>query len=111
MLSLKRGFTLAILAAAVATMALASSASAAVPYCGGATINNANKCWGAARVMSSGEAWGTATGVCVGADQYSGTCAPTGAWAWVSVPLGQHAPWVIGTASAHSKVGEGRTFP
>lgn len=104
------GFLLAVLAALLVTMALASSASAAF-YCGGATINNANKCWGAARIMGNGQAWGTATGVCVGADLYSGTCAPTGMWASVSVPLGPHSPWVIGTAAAHTKVGEGLTFP
>jgi hypothetical protein len=113
MLTLKRGsLLLGVLAALILTMALAaSSSSSAVPYCGGATINNANKCWGAARMMHSGNAYGVSTGVCVGADLTSGTCAPTGQLANVSVPFGQHAPWVIGTAAAHTTVGAGNTFP
>jgi hypothetical protein len=110
--TLKRGsLLLSLLAALVVTMALASSSASASPYCGGQSVNNANKCWGNSRSMSGANAYGTSTGVCVGADLTSGTCAPTGQLAVVNVPLGPHAPWVIGTASAFTVVGAGNTWP
>ncbi len=89
---------LSLLAAVMVTMAIASSASAS-PFCGGQSVNNANKCWGAARALSGANAYGTSTGVCVGADLTQGTCAPTNQLAVVNMPYGQHSPWVIGTAS------------
>ena len=104
-LTLKRGkLLLGLLAALIATMALASSSASATPFCGGQKVNNANKCWGASRPMSSGAAIGQSTGVCVGADLTSGTCAPTGQVAWVSVPYNWHSPWVLGTGSAFTVV-------
>jgi hypothetical protein len=98
--TLSRGaLLLSLLAALIVTMALASSASAS-PFCGGQSVNNANKCWGNTRALSGANAYGQSTGVCVGADLTQGTCAPTGQLAVVNMPYGQHSPWVIGTASA-----------
>ena len=104
-LSMKRGsLLLTVLAALIVTMALASSSASATPFCGGQKVNNSNKCWGASRWMVYGYATGASTGVCVGADLYSGQCAPTGQAAYVYVPEGPHAPWVMGTASAFTEV-------
>jgi hypothetical protein len=104
-LTRKRGpLLLALLVALIATMALASSSASATPFCGGQYVNNSNKCWGASRWMVYGYAEGASTGVCVGADLYSGQCAPAGQDAYVYVPEGSHAPWVIGTASAFTEV-------
>jgi len=100
----KRGWVLSVLAALVLTMAFAPSSASATPFCGGQHVNNANKCWGASRYMVYGYAEGASTGVCVGADLYSGQCAPTHQVAYVYPPAGQHAPWVIGTASAFTEV-------
>jgi len=91
---------LGLFAALIVTMALASSSASASEFCGGQTVNNANKCWGAARSLSGANAYGNSTGVCVGADLTGGTCAPTNQLAVVNMPTGQHAPWVIGTAGA-----------
>ena len=103
--TMKRGrLLLGILAALIATMALVSSSAEATPYCGGQTVNNANKCWGAGRSMEYGFANGESTGVCVGADLTQGSCAPTGQTAAVVVPRGLHYPWVIGTASVFTVV-------
>lgn len=100
-LTLKKGsLILSLLAALVVTMVLTSSSASASPFCGGQKVNNASSCWGAARSMSGANAYGVSTGVCVGADQYSGTCAPTNQLAVVNVPTNQHSPWVYGTASA-----------
>lgn len=90
---------LTALAALIVTMALASSASAGIGFCGGNTVNNGNKCWGSVRAMSSANAHGNLTGVCVGADSTPGTCAPTNQNASVSVPYNNHYPWVVGTGS------------
>jgi hypothetical protein len=104
-LTMKRGSVLlGLLAALLATMALASASASATPFCGGQKVNNSNKCWGASRWMVQGFAQGASTGVCVGADAYSGSCAPAGQQAFVGVPEGSHAPWVIGTASAFTEV-------
>lgn len=104
-LRMKRGpLLLALLVALIATMALASASASATPFCGGQKVNNSNKCWGASRWMVQGFAQGASTGVCVGADAYSGSCAPAGQQAFVGVPEGPHAPWVIGTASAFTEV-------
>ena len=101
----KGGLLLALLAALIATTALASPSSAsALGFCGGQKVNNVNKCWGAPRLMGVGQAWGLSTGVCVGADLYEGSCAPTHQWAWVAVPQNTHYPWVMGTASAFTVV-------
>jgi len=103
--TMKRGsLFLGMLAALIVTMALASSSASAQAFCGGAHVNNSNKCWGASRFMVYGYAEGASTGVCVGADLYSGQCAPTHQVAYVYPPEGQHAPWVIGTASAFTEV-------
>jgi hypothetical protein len=97
--TLKKGsLLLSVFAALLVTMALAASSASAVGFCGGSTVNNANKCWGAPRAMSGATAHGNLTGVCVGADTYSGTCAPTNQNASVSVPYGTHYPWILGTA-------------
>lgn len=105
-LTMKRGrLLLGLLAALIATMALASSSASATPFCVGQKVNNVAKCWGASRVMEVGWAEGDNTGVCVGADLTAGSCAPTGQTAIVGVPRGPHAPWVIGTASAFTTVG------
>lgn len=99
--SLKRGsLVLGLLAALLVTMALGASSASAVGFCGGSTVNNANKCWGAPRVMNAATAHGSLTGVCVGADTYSGTCAPTNQNASVSVPHGTHYPWILGTGGS-----------
>lgn len=96
---LKRGtFVLCLLVALMVTLTVAPSASAS-PYCGGQWVNNASSCYGAARAMSGANAYGTSTGVCVGADTYYGTCAPTNHLAVVNTPYGVHVPWVYGTAS------------
>jgi uncharacterized membrane protein len=106
-LTMKRGrLFLGLLAALVAAMALASSSSSAASFCVGQKVNNTNKCWGASRSMQQAYAEGQSTGVCVGADLTAGSCAPTGQQAFVGVPPGPHAPWVIGTASAFTVVGE-----
>jgi hypothetical protein len=98
-LMLKKGSVLlAVLAVSIVTMAFASSASAS-PFCGGQWVNNASSCFGAQRAMSGANAYGTSTGVCVGASNVSGTCAPTNQFAVVNVPFGQWVPWVYGTAS------------
>lgn len=110
-LTLKRSSLLfSLFAALIVTMALASSSASASPFCGGQSVNNTNKCWGAIRSMSGANAYGQSTGVCVGADLTQGTCAPTGQLAVVNVPTGSHAPWVIGTASAFTVVGAGNTW-
>lgn len=102
----RSGLLLALLAALIATMALAASSASASPFCGGQKVNNANKCWGAGRLMMVAYGMGESTGVCVGADLVQGTCAPAGQLAGVGgfayeVP---HYPWVIGTASAFTVV-------
>lgn len=89
---------LSALATLIVTMAFASSASAGNAFCYAQTVNNQNKCWGDSRAMHSATAHGNHTGVCVGADTVSGTCAPTNQTASVSVPFGQHYPWILGTA-------------
>ncbi len=100
-LTFKKGTVLlSVLAALIVTMALGASSASASNFCGGSTVNNANKCWGNARALSGATAHGTLTGVCVGADLTQGTCAPTNQIASVSMPYGQHAPWIIGTASS-----------
>lgn len=105
-LTVKRGsLLLGMLVALIATAAIASSSASATPFCVGQKVNNANKCWGASRQMNQAFAEGESTGVCVGADATSGSCAPTGQQAIVGVPYGPHAPWVIGTASAFTVVG------
>jgi hypothetical protein len=110
-LTLKRGgLLLGMFAALLVTMALASSSASASPFCGGQSVNNQNKCWGAARALSGANAYGNATGVCVGADLTQGTCAPTNQLATVGMPYGQHSPWVIGTASAFTQTW-GNTTP
>lgn len=104
-LTMKKGsLFLGILAALVVMMALAASSASATPFCGGQHVNNANKCWGASRFMVYGYGEGASTGVCVGADLYSGQCAPVGQDAYVYPPEGPHAPWIIGTASAFTEV-------
>lgn len=104
--TMKRGgLLLGLLAALIATMALASSSASATSFCVGQKVNNTNKCWGASRQMSAAVAEGESTGVCVGADTTAGTCAPTGQQAIVGVPYAPHAPWVIGTSSAFTVVG------
>lgn len=109
-LTWKRGsLLLSLFAGLVVTMALAASTASASPYCGGQSVNNANKCFGAARAMSGANAYGQSTGVCAGADTTQGTCAPTGQLATVNVPAGVHYPWVIGTASAFT-VAYGNTW-
>ncbi len=75
------------LLAALIAIALASSTASASPFCGGASVNNANKCWGNTRALSGATAYGTSTGVCVGADLTQGTCAPTGQLASVDEDL------------------------
>lgn len=97
---LKRGtLVLCLLVALMVTLTVVPSASAS-PFCGGQWVNNASSCFGAARGMSGANAYGTSTGVCVGASNTSGTCAPTNQLAVVNVPWGQYVPWVHGTASA-----------
>jgi hypothetical protein len=109
-LTFKRGgLLLSLLAALIATMALASSSASASAFCGGQSVNNQNKCWGAARSLSGANAYGESTGVCVGADLTQGTCAPTHQLAVVNMPTGQHSPWVIGTASTFT-ITFGNTF-
>lgn len=99
--TMKRGsLLLASLAVLIATMALASSSASASQFCGGQSVNNANKCWGAGRYMLGATAKGESTGVCVGADLTQGSCVPVHDVAGVMVPGGVHYPWVIGTASA-----------
>jgi len=105
-LTMKKGSVLlGLLAALLATMALASSSASATPFCVGQKVNNTNKCWGASRPMARAIAEGESTGVCVGADTTSGTCAPAGQQAIVGTTYAPHAPWVIGTASAFTVVG------
>jgi hypothetical protein len=104
-LTMKRGrLLLGFLAALIVMMALASSSASATSFCGGQTVNNKNKCWGAARPMQVAYAKGESTGVCVGADLTEGMCAPTGQWAGVYVPYNTHYPWVIGTGSVFTVV-------
>ena len=112
--TMKRGsLLLAMLAALIATMALAaSSASAGSPFCGGQQVNNVNKCWGVGRNLEIVRAWGTSTGVCVGADTTQGNCAPRENWSQVYMgPYSFHYPWVIGTASNFTYCGECYTTP
>ena len=90
---------LSLLAAMTVMLTVAPSASAS-PFCGGQWVNNARPCYGATRAMSGANAYGTSTGVCVGASNTRGTCAPTNQLAVVNVPYGQYTPWVGGTASA-----------
>jgi hypothetical protein len=94
----KGSVLLTLIAAVMATMAIASPAQAS-PFCGGQWVNNASSCFGAQRAMSGANAYGTSTGVCVGASNTRGTCAPTNHLAVVNVPYGQYVPWVHGTAS------------
>jgi hypothetical protein len=99
--TLKKGsLLLSVVAALLVTMALAASSASAVGFCGGSTVNNANKCWGNSRAMNGATAHGNSTGVCVGADLTQGTCAPTNQIASVTMPYGPHSPWVIGTGSS-----------
>jgi uncharacterized membrane protein len=99
--TMKRGsLLLASLAVLIATMALASSSASASLYCGGQSVNNSNKCWGAARWLQGDTTRGNSTGTCAGADLTQGTCAPVNQVAIVYMNPGQHSPWVIGTASA-----------
>lgn len=96
---LKRGtLVLCLLVALMVTLTVVPSASAS-PFCGGQWVNNASSCFGAQRAMSGANAYGTNTGVCVGASNTKGTCAPTNQLAVVNVPYGQYVPWVHGTAS------------
>lgn len=95
-----RTLILSLLAALTLAMALGASSASANPFCGEQRVNQYNKCWGSARLMSGGKAWGSTTGVCVGAGLINGTCAPVSQLAFVTVPHGLHAPWVIGTATA-----------
>lgn len=88
----------------IVTMAIASSASAGMAFCYAQTVNNQHSCWGSSRAMDSATAHGNQTGVCVGADTYSGTCAPTNQTASVNVPYGQHYPWIRGTAASNTSV-------
>ena len=88
-----------VIAALVASMSLSAPSASADTFCWGSNVNNANKCWGAGRNMYVAYAKGAQTGVCVGADTTQGNCVPTGNWAAVSVPIGLHYPWIIGTAS------------
>ncbi|MDX6625721.1 MAG: hypothetical protein QOE56_710 [Solirubrobacterales bacterium] len=98
--TMKRGgLFLGLLAALIATMAIASSSASAEGFCGNQKVNNQNKCWGAPRAMQTATASGESTGICVGADLTQGQCVPAGQWAIVGVPYGQHYPWVIGTGS------------
>lgn len=100
-LTVKRsGLVLGLLAALLVTMVLGASSASASPFCGGSTVNNANKCWGASRALSGATAHGNLTGVCVGADLTQGTCAPTNQIASVSMPYGPHSPWIIGTGGS-----------
>lgn len=109
--TMKRGsLFLSLLAALIATMALASSSASAAVFCTNQSVNNANKCWGVSRTMSGGAASGQSTGVCVGADLTQGSCAPAGQYAYVSMPTGPHSPWVIGTGSAFTVITEGVTW-
>jgi hypothetical protein len=106
------GLSLALLAALIATMALAAPSASASPFCGGQLFNNANKCWGASRGLEYVRGWGTSTGVCVGADLTQGNCAPAQNWSQVWMGgYGVHSPWVIGTASAFTYCGECYTLP
>jgi hypothetical protein len=111
--TMKRGgLLLALLAALIATMALAASSASASPFCGGQLINNANKCWGAGRNLEFVRGWGTSTGVCVGADTTQGNCAPKESWSQVYMGgYSFHYPWVIGTGSAFTYTGESYTTP
>ena len=106
----RSGLLLAMLAALIATMALGASSASATPFCGGQTINKANKCWGAGRPMEVAQAWGVSTGVCVGADLTEGSCAPPYTWTYVGLPYGTHYPWVIGTGSTFTYTGESYTL-
>jgi hypothetical protein len=112
--TMKRGgLLLSLLAALIATMALAaSSASAGSIFCLNQTFNNANKCWGAGRALEYVQGWGTSTGVCVGADTTQGNCAPRESWSLVYMGgYSFHYPWIIGTASAFTYCGECYTLP
>lgn len=100
-LTLKRStLLLSLFAAFIATMALGASSASASLYCGGQSVNNSNKCWGAARWLQGATTRGNSTGTCAGADLTQGTCAPTNQVAIVWMTPGQHSPWVIGTAAA-----------
>lgn len=91
---------LCLLAILTAMTALASPSSASASgFCFNQLTNYHSKCWGVPRVMGVGRAWGLSTGVCVGADAYYGSCAPTLQWALVGVPQNTHNPWLIGTGS------------
>jgi hypothetical protein len=98
----------AILAMLISALAIAvigaPSAFASGEFCGGQSVNNANKCWGSGNYMTIADGHGFSTGVCVGADSISGTCAPKEAQAYVNLPAGVHYPWIIGTGSAFTVV-------
>jgi hypothetical protein len=99
-LALRRsGLILCLFAALAVMMATVAASAPASPFCGGQKVSSTSSCWGAERSMSGANAYGQTAGVCVGADLYHGTCAPTGQLAVVNVPTNPHNPWVYGTGA------------
>lgn len=91
--------------------ALSSSSASASPFCGGLSVNNINKCWGAARSLRGDTGNGSSTSICIGIDLINGPCS-SGPGAVATLDLGaygEHAPWIIGNARTFTVV-HGETF-
>jgi hypothetical protein len=95
---------LVVVCASVALASSSASAEVASPasaeFCVNNTVNNVQRCFGAPRQMNSVTGIGIQTGACVGYDTSGGTCSPVGYPAEIYTPLGEHQPWIMGTAAA-----------
>ena len=101
----------ASLALVLMSLALSASSASATGFCGGARVNNINKCFGAARVFRIVQGHGNETSVCVGYNEFVGPCSG-GPGRNVSWDLGSsvnRSPSIIGNASAFT-IAFGETF-
>jgi hypothetical protein len=98
---------------ALVLMALVFSApsASATGFCGGARVNNINKCFGAARVFTIVQGHGNETSVCVGYNEFVGPCSggPNQNVEWNLGSAANRSPSIIGHASAFT-IAFGETF-
>jgi hypothetical protein len=103
----------ASLAMLLGMLALTSTASAEIPFCGGQTINNHQTCFGTARTFEYVVGTGTSTGVCVGYnEQPFGGCS-SGGGVLTAYDIGSYGfrnPKIIGISPNNTTVQLGGTF-
>lgn len=103
------------LATVLVALALAAPSASAIGFCGGATINNHQTCFGEPRVFYWIRAVGNLTGVCVGYNEtvYLACSVRPEAGYWAEYRFGSEiyaTPRVIGMSPNNTRVASGETY-